>query len=81
MSQSNSECRGRSGNFARKRTYPFVWVKQDCKIFEFREQSRMCRVIMLLYNISKTFTVSLEEIVILELKDRGVFGLITATPV
>ena len=31
---------------------------------------------MLLYNSSKTFTVSLEEIVILELKDRGVFGLI-----
>ena len=31
----------------------------------------MCGVIMLLYNSSKTFTVSLEEIVILELKDRG----------
>ena len=26
---------------------------------------------MLLYNSSKTFTVSLEEIVMLELKDRG----------
>ena len=35
---------------------------------------------MLLYNSSKTITVSLDEIVILELKDRGGgFGLITAT--
>ena len=40
------------------------------KYSEFRDQSTVCRVIMLLYNSSKTFSVSLEEIVILELKDR-----------